>query len=102
MKRIIAIAFILYCCTACSYHNKNVETVTDSAKQTIEQFVEKQPECKSIGTVCNEQIDAVRKVCDYEIKDEKNNSWNTGFVTGIVLVMLVMFGLSTLSKRIIK
>lgn len=103
LKRTLIIStVVLMCLTGCSSSNKNVDTITTSSQKVIERFVEVKPECKDLGTVCNEQIAAINNVCQETIRAENSVSWKSGFFTGIVGVLATLIILAVLLRKVLK
>ncbi len=87
--------------TGCA-QNKNVKTITEASKSTIEQFVKQNPECKGMSEICTSQIDTVNKICQQEIKIERNNAWNNGFMSGAAAVLVLLMVLAIVIRKAVK
>lgn len=88
---IVAIFFLLALMLfGCSKPAPITHTIADGAKETINTIVATKPECKDVGVICNQQIDAVTASCDLEtekIEGEKAR-WKWSFWGVIVLIGL--------------
>lgn len=102
MKKILIFALFAFMLSGCAYKNANVSTTVDNAIATIDAVIKDKPECKSVGDICKKQIDAVNSICNTEIKNERDRSWNSGFKTGAISLFVLIVGIWLLKKRFIK
>lgn len=88
MKKLLIFFIIIFGLTACCAKNQPVQSVVDSAKETIDVIVKDRGECKDVGEACKEQIDKVEQVCNIAIEEKEESAWNRGFMWGLG----IMFG----------
>lgn len=86
----------------CATKVKPTNTATNTAKETIEHIVKKQPECAGVGEVCIKQIDMVNAICDQEITATKDEAYKNGRIHGVIITMAILcfiaFGLKVIGK----
>ena len=88
MKRFVFLFVFLGMISGCARTPKPVETVGESAKESVSAIVAVKPECKDVGTVCNSQIDSVVATCNLELDDLNKDviKWKWAFM-GLLSVM---------------
>ena len=102
MKKILIFALFALLMSGCAYKNANVSTTVDNAVATINSAVKDKPECKSVGDLCKKQIDTINTICNQEIKNEKDKSWNNGFGWGMGSLFLFLIGVGYIFNRFVK
>lgn len=99
MKKIVMVIIFSLVLFGCVRQNPNVSTAVNSAHATIDAVVKDKPECKDVGSICKKQIDTINDICNQEIKNEKDKSWNNGFVWGTVSLFIFLLGVGYIINR---
>lgn len=98
MKYFTILLILTVLLNGCARATKPVESVSNSAKESVSAIVAIKPECKDVGAVCNSHIDSVVATCNLEVESLNKDviKWKWAFL-GLVSV-LVMF----LVKRVVR
>lgn len=90
---LLILTFLLNGCT----RDKTIETVSNSAKESVNAIVVLKPECKDVGDVCNYQIDSINATCNLKLDDLnkdvikwKWSFWGLLMVIGVYIIKKVL------------
>ena len=93
MKKFTILLILTVLLSGCAKTPKPVESVSESAKESISALVAVKPECKDVGAVCKSHIDSVVATCDLEVENLNKDviKWKWAFwglisVLGVFLI----------------